>query len=170
MTRFSLLTGAIALALLAAPTAPAQAARIDCEAVHDRIDAELTAACPCNDFPSHGKYVRCIARTLRAMANCDKDECSVPRKCVGKIRRVASRSACGRADAVTCCLPRQHDCRGDAAPGDGNKEGVCSGGKKRCDVLADCLMRRCQLSTSADHCQLAGGTLGNGKNCRTACR
>lgn len=177
MTRFSLLTSAIAVSLLlAAPTAPAQAERIDCEAVHDRIAAELASACPCDGFPSHGKYVRCITRTLRTKAECQtatdgSQECGpVPRKCVGKIRRVASRSACGRGGAVTCCLPKQHDCRGDTTPGDGNKQGVCSGSKERCDTLSDCLLQKCQLTTSTDHCKLAGGTLGQGKNCRTACR
>jgi len=177
MTRFSVLTGAIALTLLlAAQPAHARAERADCEAVHDTIAAQLTSACPCDGFPSHGKYVRCVTRTLRSMADCETgtdgtQTCGpVPRQCVGKIRRVASRSACGRGDAVTCCLPKQHDCRGDAAPGDGDKKGTCTGSKKRCDTLADCLLQKCQLTTSADHCELAGGTLGQGKNCRTACR
>ena len=145
MTRFSLLTGVIALTLLLAAPTTARAERVDCEAVHSQVDAEITAACPCDGFPSHGKYVRCIARTLRTMAKCqtgnDGDrECGpVPQKCVGKIRRVASRSTCGRGDAVTCCLSRQHDCRGDATPGDGNKQGLCSGTSKPCDTLSDCL-------------------------------
>jgi hypothetical protein len=70
---------------------------------------------------------------------------------------------------VTCCLPKQHDCMGDPEPGNGRKQGTCSGTRRRCDTLEDCVLARCQLTTSVDHCNLAGGTVGTGKNCRTAC-
>jgi hypothetical protein len=176
MTRAHATTGALAALLILAAAGPVRADRPDCVAVHDTIQAELEAACPCDGFPSHGKYVQCVTRKLRAMAACEtgpdgEKTCGpVPRTCVGKIRRVASRSACGRAGAVTCCIPKQHDCTGDPAPGDGRKEGTCSSGRKRCDKVEDCVAARCQLTTSAEHCTLAGGRLGNGKNCRTACQ
>ena len=115
MTRLPLLTSAIAVALLlAAPAAPARAERVDCEPVHSTIDAELTAACPCDGFESHGRYVRCITRKLRAMAACETGADStrtcgpVPRSCVGKIRRIAELTGVGEArvaSALTSVRP-----------------------------------------------------------------
>jgi hypothetical protein len=172
------LCGALALAVtcILSASAPARAERPDCEAVHSAVQAELDATCPCEGAESHGKHVQCVSRKLRALSACEtgadgQRSCGpVPRTCVGKIRRVASRSACGRDDAVTCCLPKQHDCTGDSQPGDGKKDGTCSDSKKPCDALSDCLIPKCQLSSSVDHCRLAGGTVGNGKNCRNACK
>jgi hypothetical protein len=172
----ALMGAAVVLAMVPATGETARAAgRADCAAVQTEIQAALDAACPCDAATSHGTYVRCIARKLRELSACSLDADSVrrcgpvPRGCIGKIRRVASRATCGKADSVTCCMPKQHDCVGDPAPGDGKKEGTCSGTKRPCDRVTDCLLSSCHLAPNAEHCRLAGGTLGRGKHCRSAC-
>jgi hypothetical protein len=177
MTRSQALSGlTAALAFLLVAGGSASAARHDCDAVSDAVQAQVDAACPCDGAATHGKYVQCVARKVRALAACETStegvkSCGpVPRACVGKIRRVASRSACGRDGAVTCCLPKQHDCVGDAKPGDGKSDGTCSSSRRKCDQMSDCVIPECQLATSADQCTLVGGTVGRGKNCRSACK
>ena len=93
----------------------------------------------------------------------------MPRRCLGAIRRVASHSTCGAEELITCCVPHQQDCRRDPHPGDGKAEGTCGRTNKPCDKVEDCMVRRCQPAVSADSCRAKGGTLGNGKDCSTAC-
>jgi hypothetical protein len=116
-----------------------------------------------------------VARKLKELSACSSGtdgvrSCGpVPRACVGRIRKVASRSACGKRDAVTCCVPRQHDCVGDSTVGDGRQDGTCSGSRKPCDQVADCKLPKCQLMPDTDRCPAFGGTPGKTKDCATAC-
>ena len=121
-----ILTIAATLAALgvSASNAAARPNGPDCEAAQAAAQSEIAAACPCGGPGTHADYVRCVTKKLRELSACEaagdgKRSCGpVPRQCAGKIRRVASRSACGKpAATVTCCVPKQRDCEGDATPG-----------------------------------------------------
>ena len=161
---------------LSASNADARANGPDCEAAQAAAQSEIAAACPCGGPGTHADYVRCVTKKLRELSACTAGEdgkrsCGpVPRQCAGKIRRVASRSACGKsAETVTCCVPKQRDCEGDATPGDGQQDGTCTGTKRKCDRVTDCLVPKCELAATAERCGLIGGTVGNGRDCATAC-
>ncbi len=167
---------ALAVALLAPTPGSARLNADDCEATRQSIQADLDAACPCDGGTLHGEYVRCVTKKLRDLSACEpatdgKRSCGpVSKVCAGKIRRTASRSACGKpAEAVTCCIPKQRDCVGDDAPGDGTKDGTCTGSRRKCDRITDCLVPRCELSPTGDRCRLIGGTPGTGRDCSRAC-
>lgn len=172
----TLLATAVALTLLAPAAAHARASEAECDAALNAAQAELEAACPCDKADDHGSHVRCVNRKLRDLSTCaagtdGKRSCgSIPRACVPKIRRLASRSACGKpADMVTCCVPKQRDCAGDSHPGDGKKDGTCTGSKRQCDSITECLVPKCELAASAERCTVIGGTVGTGRDCTTAC-
>lgn len=162
------------IALAVAPTAHA-IDRPQCDDAQKSVQPQLDAACPCTSAGSHAEHVRCVNDKLRALSACPKDadgkqKCGpVPRSCVASLRRVAMRSGCGNPDAVTCCVPRQHDCVNDPTPGDEKKEGKCSGGQQPCDTLADCRIPTCRQASSAERCVAVGGTVGKSKDCSTAC-
>lgn len=156
--------------------AAARPAGPDCEAATAAAKAEIDAACPCGEAGNHGEYVRCVTKKLRELTACSPDgsgkrSCGpVPRQCLGKIRRLASRSACGKsATTVTCCVPKQRDCEGDTNPGDGVQDGTCTGTKRKCDRVTDCVVPKCELAATAERCALVGGTVGRGRDCATAC-
>lgn len=166
----------VSLTLLTPVPASARAPGPDCEAAGRAAQSEIAAACPCQGPGTHADYVRCVTKKLRELTACTPGEdgkrtCgSVPRQCAGKVRRVASRSACGKPEAtVTCCVPKQRDCEGDATPGDGKQDGTCTGTKRACDRITDCMVPRCELAATAERCGLVGGTVGNGRDCATAC-
>ena len=149
---------------------------MDCDASHRGVRAEIDAACPCDSSGGHADYVRCVSKKLRELSACTQGSdgtrsCGpVPRLCAGKIRRIASRSACGQpAETITCCIPKQRDCVGDNAPGDGHQDGSCSGTTRRCDRITDCVVSRCELSPTAERCRLVGGKPGRGRDCANAC-
>jgi hypothetical protein len=166
---------AAVVAVLAAASARADAAPPQCEEARRNIQSALESACPCDAADDHAYYVRCVARKLRELSACRTAPdgarvCGpVPRECVAKLRKTASGSACGERGAVTCCLPKQRDCVGDRAPGDGTAAGVCSGTTRACDRVTDCVVSTCRLSNTEERCRIAGGTIGNGKDCATAC-
>ena len=112
------LIATIALSLtVSTPTAaPARVTAADCETAAKAVKAEIDAACPCDSAPAHTDHVRCVTKKLRELSSCGpgadaKRSCgSIPRVCVPKIRRVASRSACGQPEGtVTCCVGKQRD-------------------------------------------------------------
>lgn len=164
--------------VLVAPTV-GQAARpdaMDCDASHRTVRAEIDAACPCDAAAGHPEYVRCVTKKLRELSACTQGadgtrSCGpVARLCAAKIRRIASRSACGQpATTITCCIPKQRDCVGDNTPGDGKLDGTCSGTTRRCDRITDCLVSRCELSPTKERCDLVGGKPGRGRDCANAC-
>jgi hypothetical protein len=148
--------------------------RVDCDQVRRTVQSQIDATCSCESAATHAEYVRCVANKLRQLSECHKGDdgklaCGpVPRACVGRVRRVASRSACG-SNEVTCCIPKQLDCMNDPSPGDGTAKGTCAGTNRSCDKASDCRISRCVSAINAERCQLAGGTVGNGKDCTTAC-
>jgi hypothetical protein len=167
---------AVSLTLWAPPTAQARAGGPDCVAAQSAVQSALEAACPCDSATTHPEHVRCVTKKLRELSACapgadGKRSCgSIPRRCVPKIRRIASRSACGKpADTVTCCVAKQRDCAGDTNPGDGKKDGICTGTKRKCDRVTECMVPRCELAPTAARCIAIGGTVGNGRDCSTAC-
>lgn len=173
-----ILTIAATLAALgfSATPAAARSAGPDCEAAQAAVKADIDASCPCSRPGNHGEYVRCVTKKLRELSACSADESGkrscgpVPRQCAGKIRRLASRSACGKsASTVTCCVPKQRDCEGDANPGDGRQDGTCTGTKRTCDRVTDCMVPKCEMAASAERCGVLGGTVGSGRDCTTAC-
>jgi hypothetical protein len=177
MTRSQALIGAVVtLALLSTESGTAGSAeRADCAKAYGALRSQVEAACPCDADVPHAAYVRCVTKKLRELSACERGPggqriCGpLPHRCLGLSRRTVSRSACGRSDAVTCCHPKQHDCVNDPTPGDGNPQGTCSGTDRPCDKVTDCLIAKCQLAPNAERCQLAGGTVGTGKDCSTAC-
>jgi hypothetical protein len=169
---------AIALVLVAPSGSFARPAGQDCDAVQSAVQTQIEAACPCDAAAAHADHVRCVTKKLRELSSCAPDangkrSCgSIPRACVPGIRRIASRSACGKpAENVTCCVPKQRDCAGDEHPGDGQQDGTCTGtrSKKKCDRVTDCLVPKCEVAASAEVCDAIGGTVGTGRDCSTAC-
>ncbi len=166
----------VAALVVLAPNGAAHAVgRPQCEDARSAVQAQIDAACPCAAATDRAAYVHCVSAKLRELSACHKgtdgaQTCGpLPRVCMGGARRTASRSTCGQPEAVTCCVPRQHDCVNDPKPGDGNKEGTCSRSKRPCDTLADCRIPTCRQASSVDRCTLVGGTVGTGKDCSTAC-
>ena len=169
-------TSVVALILMAAAAANARTNGPDCETARTVVQAEIDAACPCDGPGVHADHVRCVTKKLRDLSACTPDasgkrSCGpVPRQCAAQIRRLASRSACGRpAETVTCCVPKQHDCAGDSNPGDGKQDGTCTGTTRKCNSISECMVPKCELAATPERCTLVGGTLGNGRDCRTAC-
>ena len=146
-----------------------------CNEIRGTVQPQIDAACPCATATSPGAYVKCVTDKLRELSACRKGDdgkqvCgAVPRACVGMVRRTALRSGCGNPSSVTCCVPKQRDCSNDPTPGDGKKEGTCSGEKRPCDTPDDCRIPACRQAPNAERCTLIGGTLGTGKDCSTAC-
>jgi hypothetical protein len=167
---------ALSITALAAGPAWARARDVDCDTAQQAAKTALDAACPCDGAANHAEHVRCVTQKLRELSACTPDAggkrtCgSVPRACVAKIRRLASRSACGRAaETVTCCIAKQRDCAGDEHPGDGVKDGTCTGTKRKCDRVTECMVPRCEIAASAARCTAVGGTVGTGRDCSSAC-
>ena len=172
--RTGCLMAAFAIVVMIASAASARE-QPRCTDVRGTVQPQIDAACPCATAASHAAHVKCVTDKLRALSACHKGAdgkqvCGVvPRACVGMLRRTALRSGCGDPTSVSCCVPKQHDCSNDPAPGDGKKEGTCSGAKRPCDTLQDCRIPACRQARDADRCKAIGGTLGSGKDCSTAC-
>src|SRR5262249_12914172 len=85
---------------------------------------------------------------------------TVPRPCVGRIIRCASRSTCGKAGAVTCQVPAS-TC--DSATG------TCSNDPSQgCSADSDC-GTTCRIASSSDSCQTGGGSVGTSATCCSTC-
>ena len=167
---------ALILAALVPVPAHARHGAAECESARQAAQAQIDTACPCDGARAHGSYVRCVNKKIRDLAACKPGpdgtrSCGpIPRMCTGRMRRQASRSACGKPAAmVACCVPRQRDCVGDAHPGDGQADGTCSGTTRKCDQVSDCVIPKCEMAASADRCQLVGGTPGVSRDCAVAC-
>ena len=166
----------VALCLLAPAGAGAKPPTQDCATAAQAVQADLDAACPCDTAADHEQHVRCVTKKLRELSACapgtdGKRSCGpLPRVCAARLRQTATRSACGKpASTVSCCIPRQRDCVGDQSPGDGKQDGTCAGTKRPCDRVTECVVPKCQLAGSAEGCTALGGTVGNGRDCATAC-
>jgi hypothetical protein len=172
----ALIAAAVLSSAIALPAvAEARSARPDCDAAAREVRGQIEAACPCANADNRGEHTRCVTKKIRELSECQPGETGnrqcgpIPRRCLGAVRRISSRSACGNPDVITCCVPRQQDCVGDKTSGDGNAEGTCGRTSKKCDGLADCKIPRCQLAPNAKRCEAMGGTLGAGKDCSSAC-
>ena len=128
----------------------------------DRCDIPSTAAlafalakdaCSCNESPTHGQYVRCIAQAAAVQ--------SLPRNCKGLVKRCAARSTCGKPTGfVTCCFARPGVCDG----------GRCQDGDTPCSGDEDCPPRnRCTVKSSAAACVARGGSPSGGSCCDVVC-
>jgi hypothetical protein len=93
----------VAIAVSAGAALPA--AGSDCNAARCAAQPTIEALCPCDDtaFAGRPQYADCVARVVEQMAKTGE----IPSNCRGKIRNCAARSACGRADAVTCRTGRR---------------------------------------------------------------
>jgi len=94
----------IALGLLAlVATTPAGAmkpVKPDCAAALASVQVNVAAMCDCASAETHGKYVKCAGKVVKAMAT----DGSLGKSCKGSMVRVFAKSSCGKADAVTCCV------------------------------------------------------------------
>ena len=91
-----ILAFAVTMMVFGLGTARADDAALPCPA--DVRDA-VSTACPCDGFPNHGQYVRCVRKELRGLrkAGCD------PQGFAG-VTRCASRSTCGKPrNPIVCC-------------------------------------------------------------------
>ena len=80
---------------------PGGRGRAACDAARCTAQATIDENCACDTAANHGDYVKCVAHALEQMAVAG----TVPRPCVGRIIRCASRSTCGKAGTVTCQVP-----------------------------------------------------------------
>src|SRR5262249_37443684 len=91
--RFTLTAGAIAVA--AALSWPGGAkAQVDCDAERCAAQAQIDAACPCDQATNHGEHVRCVAAQVKSL---------VSKECRGKVVRCAAKSTCGKKDGFVAC-------------------------------------------------------------------
>jgi hypothetical protein len=74
---------------------------LDCEAWRCAVEDVITAACPCDGSPTHGAYVRCVAKTVKDLAAAR----TLPKQCKSAVVACAARSACGKRRIVACHIP-----------------------------------------------------------------
>ena len=96
----------IALSLLAlAAATPVFAARPikpDCAAALSAVHTAVAGNCDCATAATHGQYVRCAGGVVKGLVA----DGTLGKTCKGAMMRVFAKSSCGKADAVTCCIPR----------------------------------------------------------------
>jgi hypothetical protein len=89
-------------ALLATSVSAAKPDKPDCAASLPAVQAAVAAApCDCATSTTHGQFVRCAGQVVKGMVASE----TLDRRCKGAMVRVFAKSSCGKADAVTCCLP-----------------------------------------------------------------
>lgn len=130
-------------------------------AASSAIQAFVDIECPCDGvddgaggtvaWKNHGRYVRCVARAVKAAAR----EAGVKRRCVRSLVPCAAWSTCGKRNAVTCVVPTLGAC----------VDGLCDGDADApCTTDVDCASSTCSV-TNAEDCAAAGGTAGSGSCC-----
>jgi hypothetical protein len=173
-----------ALARLSAAQTPT-ATPVDCEAVRCQVQSTLDQCAAAPAVPTqrpgngqanstghgqggsmhHGRYVRCVARTLHSL--------DVPQVCRGAVMQCAARSTVGRPGFETCTVPTFGSC--DTSSGTCT-EGTLAAGLTACTADTDCPSgTQCHVmrafapdvtpTPGADQCTLAGGTPGTGSCC-----
>jgi hypothetical protein len=93
---------ALAGLLISTPTPAARPDRPDCAASLPAVQAVVAGNCDCAAATSHGQYVRCAGAVVKGLVA----DGTLGRTCKGAMVRVFAKSSCGKADAVTCCVPR----------------------------------------------------------------
>src|SRR5438094_29080 len=127
-----------------------------CDAARCTVQSAVDASCPCDTAANHGSYLKCVVRVLGPLAA----QAVVPHSCVGRIMRCAARSTCGRPGAVTCQMP-ESTCD--------STSGTCTDNTSvSCSADGDC-GTTCDIASSAESCQTAGGTVGTSTTCCAAC-
>ena len=96
----------IALALVAlltsTPVIAAKPIKPDCAAALPAVQVAVAASCDCAAATSHGQYVRCAGAVVKGLVA----DGMLGKTCKGAMVRTFAKSSCGKADAVTCCIPR----------------------------------------------------------------
>ena len=130
--------------------------KASCESARCELAAEVDASCPCVGFPNHGKYVRCVVRTLKALAADGR----LPRRCKGRVVRCAARSRCGKVGPLPCLAP----------------VGLCDLTLGTCvaDPTLPCAIDRdcgvtCEVADTAEDCAAVGGSAGGAITCCGPC-
>jgi len=147
MTRSLVVLGLVAAASIA------RAGSVDCEPYRCAFQTEVNQGCQCTQEGSsnHGQYVSCVAHAVKRIA----DRGDMPTSCKGKIKRCAARSVCGKPGFVVCNFERPGICDVTA--------GTCVRDAERiCLTDAECSTTRCKIKSSADGCEVAGGTVAVG--------
>jgi len=88
------------LALAALPAGATKPVKPDCAAALSAVVTNVAAACDCATASNHGQYVHCAVKVVKGMAT----DGSLGKSCKGSVLRVFAKSACGKADATTCCV------------------------------------------------------------------
>ncbi len=149
--------GIIALGLLALAITPSWAARPDCEPARCAVQAAIADECPCDGQENHGRYVSCVAHVVKRLS---APGGPIPTNCKGKVTRCAARSTCGKPGFVTCLTP---------ADTCDLTTGTCVEDPSLvCLTDLDC-GAKCKIRSSAESCELRGGTVGTASNCCANC-
>lgn len=92
---------AVALAPVeVSPTTTTTLPPASCDLAPAAVQTRIDAACPCGRFARRGDYRRCARRAVREAIR----RRTLPRACRDAARACASRSTCGNAQAVACCM------------------------------------------------------------------
>jgi hypothetical protein len=104
MTMLGLRLASALLAMLVTTTvAAAKPDKPDCSASLASVqEAVMVAGCDCATAATHGQYVRCAGKAVKAMVA----DGALDRRCKGAMVRGFAKSTCGKADAVTCCTAK----------------------------------------------------------------
>jgi hypothetical protein len=90
------------VSLLAVAPVVAKGHKPDCSRAVASVEALMATACPCDQFATHGAFVKCAVHVVKDMAG----NGTIARNCRGGMVRGFARSTCGKTDAVTCCVAR----------------------------------------------------------------
>jgi hypothetical protein len=101
---FALRTALTLAAFLATaiPAAAAKPIKPDCAAALPSVQAVVAGNCDCAAATSHGQYVRCAAQVVKGLVA----DGTLGKTCKGAMVRTFAKSSCGKAGAVTCCVPK----------------------------------------------------------------
>jgi hypothetical protein len=122
----------------------------------------IAAACPCGTT-SHDEYVRCARVVLKNLVLAGE----LARSCRKAVQKCASRSTCGRPDAVTCCRPKRDGtqrCKITTAPRCSARGGCIGVYESCCDACgpSGCATTTSTTSTTTTTTLIIPETCGNG--------
>jgi len=141
----------VSVLVLALP-AVSRAQEIDCAASRCIFNQAISNNCSCGASSNHGRYVSCVAHTVKALSSCGL----LPKKCKGKVTRCAARSTCGK-EGFSTCTPT---CVTDVSTG----AMTCSDDPtETCTTDADC--GKCHIRKDGTYPD--GTTVGSGSCCPT---
>ena len=147
---------AVSLAAFACPVG----AQTGCDSARCEVAGTIEARCPCQTAQTHGEFVRCVSRALKALVAGSR----IPAECRGTLKRCAARSTCGReTGTVVCEIPvGQGRCRVGL--------GFCEEPLfTPCSSDADCVTSRCAIVPSTARCTARGGMVASRRSCCPFC-